>query len=306
MLERVVSPRTVDAYTRDVAEFRAVSASRGHAQDVTEATVSSIRSYLATLHGRVDPASVARKLSSLRAFFRFLQKRAIRTDNPAVGVRAPKRKRALPRAIDVDATFHLMEAPDLPSSSDRRRRLSASEQERAEALRLRDRALLEVLYGAGLRVSECVALDLDDIELRGSGVALVHVVHGKGGKSRVVPLGAAALEAIDRWRNVRGGLASDARALFVGSTGRRLTTRSVQRQVRRWVRVAGVAGGPTPHALRHSFATHLLDGGVDLRTIQELLGHASLTSTQVYTKVSLEHLTRVYDDAHPRARSKDE
>jgi integrase/recombinase XerC len=260
-----------------------------------------VRAHLATLFERNEASSISRKLSSLRAFFRFLEKRGVVAGNPARAVRAPKRKRALPRALDVDDTFQLVEAPERAAPA--RRRLSPAERDRAAALRLRDRALLEVLYGSGLRVSECVGLDLDDLDDGSYGTIVLHVRHGKGGKERIVPLGAKAADALAAWRAVRASLTADPRALFVGATGGRLTTRSVQRQVRRWVAAAGITQPATPHALRHSFATHLLDGGADLRTIQELLGHASLASTQIYTRVSLDHLMSVYDDAHPRARN---
>lgn len=298
-VERARSPRTVEAYLRDVRAFRATLAARKNAdRPLDRLDATDVRGHLATLFGKNDAASIARKLSSIRAFLRFLEKRRVLAANPARAIRAPKRKRALPRALEVDDTERLVEAPHRPAPT--RRRLSADEERRAVALRARDRAILEVLYGAGLRVSECVALDLDDLDRDRYGTLVVHVRRGKGGKDRIVPLHAKAQEALDAWRRERGALARDPRALFVGATGTRLTTRSVQRQVRRWTAAAGVTQPATPHALRHSFATHLLDGGVDLRTIQELLGHASLSSTQIYTKVSLDHLMAVYDAAHPR------
>ena len=301
-IEQARSPRTVEAYLRDVAAFRETMAGRrGGARPPARLDAIDVRAHLASLFERNDAASIARKLSSLRAFFRFLEKRGVVAGNPARAVRAPKRKRALPRALDVDDTFRLVEAPDAPPAA--RRRLSSDEQARAAALRLRDRALLEVLYGAGVRVSECVGLDVDDVDADRYGTVVLHVRRGKGGKDRIVPLGAKAADALGAWRRARATLTADPRPLFVGVTGGRLTARSVQRQVRRWVAAAGVSQPATPHALRHSFATHLLDGGVDLRTIQELLGHASLASTQIYTRVSLDHLMRVYDDAHPRARN---
>jgi integrase/recombinase XerC len=177
-------------------------------------------------------------------------------------------------------------------------------------LRSRDRAILEVVYGAGLRVSECCNLDVVDIDAGRHGTSLIRVRAGKGGKDRLVPVGSKAEEAVSAYLRVRGQLRdprtkrSHATALFLNHRGGRLTPRSVQRMVSRRVIRAGTQDA-TPHALRHSFATHLLDGGVDLRSIQELLGHASLASTQVYTKVSLDHLMSVYDNAHPRARSRE-
>ena len=302
-IELARSPRTVDAYLRDVRDFRATLAGkRGADRPLPRLDATDVRAHLATLHGKNDAASIARKLSSLRAFFRFLERRGVTEGNPARAIRAPKRKRALPRALGYDDTKAMIEAPqERPLAP--ARRLGAREEARAAALRLRDRALLEVLYGAGLRVSECVGLDLDDLDADRYGTLVVHVRRGKGGKDRIVPLGARAAEALAAWRAARPAIARDPRALFVGATGGRLTTRSVQRQVQRWATAAGVTQPATPHALRHSFATDLLSGDVDLRTIQELLGHASLSSTQIYTRLSLEHLTRVYDDAHPRAKA---
>jgi integrase/recombinase XerC len=303
-VERARSPRTVEAYLRDVGAFReTLAAKRGADRPLARLDAVDVRAHLASLFERNEASSMARKLSSLRAFFHFLEKRGVAEGNPARAVRAPKRKRPLPRALDVDDTFLLVEAPAHGARTRARRRLSGREQARAAALRLRDRALLEVLYGAGVRVSECVGLDVDDVDEASYGTIVLHVRRGKGGKDRIVPLGGKAAEALAAWRGARASLTADPRPLFVGATGRRLTARSVQRQVRRWTDAAGVTQPATPHALRHSFATHLLDGGVDLRTIQELLGHASLASTQIYTKVSLDHLTAVYDDAHPRARS---
>jgi integrase/recombinase XerC len=294
-VERARSPLTVVAYLRDVTAFRdGLGDESRAASGPATVTVTDVRAHLASLFGRNDAASIARKLSSLRAFFRFLEKRGAIRGNPAASVRSPRRKRPLPRALDVDDTFRLVEAPGHPSA-----RVRAH----SEALRARDGALLEVLYGAGLRVSECVGLDVGDVDGDRYGTPILHVRHGKGDKARIVPVGAKAKDALERWRTLRPTLAPGHGALFVSVSGRRLTARSVQRMVKRWTLEAGIAQRATPHALRHSFATHLLDGGVDLRTIQELLGHASLASTQIYTRVSLEHLTSVYDSAHPRART---
>jgi integrase/recombinase XerC len=298
-VERAYSPRTVTAYGRDLEEFRAEYESRvGRDPDVRRVTTLDIRQHLAALFGRNDAASIARKLSALRTFFRFLANRGWVEGNPARSVRSPKRAKPLPRALDVDDTFRLVEQP----GADSRRGA-----DRAPHLLARDRALLEVLYGGGLRVSECVGLDLDDLDRDRYGSSCVATVRrGKGGKERLVPLGSKADEAIadylacrDQFRHPRTG-DLDPAALFLNHRGGRLTARSAQRLVSRYSVEAGVYGA-TPHALRHSVATHLLDGGVDLRSIQELLGHASLASTQVYTKVSMDRLMQVYDRAHPRA-----
>jgi integrase/recombinase XerC len=300
-VERAYSPRTQDAYLRDLEEFRRQFA-RDHGADPVPAAVrpADVRAFVASLYKVNDASSIARKLSSLRALFRFLVARGVMAANPARQVSSPKRKKALPRALDVDAAAALVEAPTAPAAS-------GADGSRSPAA-LRDRALLELLYASGVRVSECCALDLDHIDRdRYADACLVSVERGKGGKQRLVPLGAQALAALDAYladgrpalRHPKSG-AQDARALFLSHRGGRLTARSVQRQVARWALLAGTEA--TPHALRHSFATHLLDGGVDLRSIQELLGHASLSSTQIYTKVSLDHLMKVYDAAHPHAR----
>ncbi|WP_428267721.1 tyrosine-type recombinase/integrase [Haliangium sp.] len=319
-VERACSPRTLEAYRRDLDEFQQLHEARtGRAPVPAELDVLDIRAHLASLFDRNDPASIARKLSTLRSFFRFLNRRGIVTGNPARGVRSPKRKRALPRALDVDDTFRLIEsqpAPRAPRCHPAPGSRAEDRQRRAQARDLRDRAIIEVLYGSGLRVSECCALDLGDIDQDRFaqaqnrdrlGVAVVHVRAGKGHKDRHVPLGRQATQALAAYRAVRARLchpktrAIDPAALFLGDRGTRLSPRSVQRMLARRVQLTGIAEA-TPHALRHSFATHLLDSGVDLRSIQELLGHASLGSTQIYTRVSLDHLMNVYDHAHPRAR----
>ncbi len=304
-VERAYSPRTVEVYVRDVAALRThLRAKRG--SDVTLARLSTIdiRSQLAALFGTNGPATIGRKLSSVRAFCRFLVKRGVLEGNPAVAIRGPKKKRGLPRALDVDDAFRLVEAPGTTGRTSHRT-LSAAEEARHLLLRLRDTALLELLYGTGLRVSEACALDTGDIDRGRYQTPMLLVRRGKGGKSRQVPLGGSADRALLAYLPARLELGApkgaDA-ALFVNASGQRLTPRSVQRMVKRWTIAGGVHSSATPHALRHSFATHLLDEGVDLRAIQDLLGHASLSSTQIYTKVSLDHLMKVYDDAHPRAR----
>lgn len=297
-VQRAYSPRTVEAYGRDVEEFRALYHERtGREPAPARIGTIDIRQHLAQLFDRNDAATIARKLSSLRAFFRFLSARGVVDGNPARAVRSPKRRKPLPRALDVDATFRLLEAP------------GAKGDERALHLRLRDRALMEVLYGGGLRVSECCSLDVDDLDGgRYGGGTVLSVRRGKGGKGRVVPLGSKALEALEAYLGVRDDFCDPRTkrrhpsALFLNFRGGRLTSRSAQRLLARYAVRAGVSEA-TPHALRHSVATHLLDGGVDLRSIQELLGHASLASTQVYTRVSMDHLMKVYDGAHPRARA---
>jgi integrase/recombinase XerC len=336
-VERACSPHTRSAYARDLAEFeRTYTERRGQPPELVSepgpdsgpgrgVDTQDIRAHLAALYGKNDAASIARKLSSLRSFFRFLMRRGLAQSNPARSVRSPKRRKALPRALVVDEANHLVEAPtrELEGSArtgSRARSRTAATPDvtaappapatppvRVPALRVRDRAMLEVLYGSGLRVDECCSLDLGDIDRGRYATALVHVRRGKGQKGRQVPLGRKACEALDDYLAVRHTLRNpktghqDERALFLGVHGTRLTPRSVQRMVARCV-LQSATDEATPHALRHSFATHLLDSGVDLRSIQEMLGHASLASTQIYTKVSLDHLMSVYDASHPRAR----
>jgi integrase/recombinase XerC len=303
-VERNYSPHTLAAYTRDVEALRThLRAKRGKDVALTKLSAIDVRSQLAALFGVNGAASISRKLSSVRAFCRFLVKRGVITGNPADAIRGPKKPKSLPRALDVDDAFRLVESP-LATGRLSHRTLSADEEARHALLRLRDVAMMELIYSTGLRVSEACALDTTDVDHSRYGTPLVLVRHGKGGKSREVPLGGAADRALATYLPARRGLGATDAALFVNARGERLTTRSVQRMVKRWTIAGGVHANATPHSLRHSFATHLLDEGVDLRSIQELLGHASLSSTQIYTKVSLDHLMKVYDDAHPRAKQK--
>jgi len=300
-VERAYSGKTVEVYLRDVRALREhLAAQRAGEQPPGKLSAHAVRGQLAALFGINDAATISRKLSSVRAFCRFLVKRGVLAGNPAAAIRGPKRRRGLPRALDVDDAFRLVEAP-AASPRAAARRLSDAEDARHTLLRLRDVALLELLYGTGLRVSEACALDVPDIDRGRYGVAMLIVRRGKGNKSRQVPIGGSADRALAAYLPARAGLAASGAALFVNAAGRRLTPRSVQRMVKRWTVAGGVHADATPHSLRHSFATHLLDEGVDLRAIQELLGHASLSSTQIYTKVSLDHLMKVYDAAHPRA-----
>ncbi len=289
--ERRLSPHTARAYQRDLAEFLDfVRKTRGRAPTLADLDTHHTRGYLASLFGRNEPATIARKLSSLRSFGAYLTTRKLRPDNPAKLVAMPKLPQGLPRFLSVDEVFRLVEVPD-PSTP-------------AGA---RDTAMLELLYGAGLRVSELTNLNISDVEM---SEATVRVRGGKGRKDRVVPVGKPALEAVQRYlgrraelRPARGGV-QDQRAMFLNRRGGRLTPRSVGRIVKTCCEHASARLSASPHALRHSCATHMLDGGADLRTIQEVLGHASLQTTQRYTHVSIDHLMQVYDGAHPHARRK--
>lgn len=243
----------------------------------------TIRSWVADMHRRGLAAStVGRRLSACRSFFSWARKQGIVPENPAAGVRQPKRSESLPDRLDVDEVSAVLEAPPADKLAGQR-----------------DRALLELLYGAGLRVSEVVTLDLDDVDLRTRAVR----VRGKGGIERVVPFGSRAAAALERYQSAVRDLRQrhDEPALFLNLRGARLTDRSVRRIVDAAVRRAALVRGVHPHLLRHSFATHLLESGMDLRAIQELLGHARLTTTQRYTQVSLQHVIEVYDRTHPRA-----
>jgi integrase/recombinase XerC len=297
-VERSYSPRTQKSYARDLEEFaRLYRAREDRDPEVDRLDSLDVRSHLADLFSKNDAATISRKLSALRSFFKYLVARGHVAGNPAAMVKSPKRRKALPRALDVEDACRLVESPT-----------RAHVDKGAGPLKLRDRAILEVLYGTGLRVSECCSLDLLDVDReRYGGRAVVRVRHGKGNKERIVPLGAEALKALDAYLACRSELrdpqtgAQDPDALFLNYRGGRLTPRSVQRSLGKEV-IRAQTPDATPHSLRHSFATHLLDEGVDLRSIQELLGHASLASTQVYTKVSLDRLMGVYDEAHPHAK----
>jgi len=276
-LQRGVSRHTLRGYATDLAEFRAFLSREGLG-DLADADARVIRAWLAWLHDRkLAKSSIARKLATVRSCFRYLARLGVVEFNPARQVRSPRLPKRLPSFLPKDESKGLLDA----------------ETEQSEA-GLRDHALLELLYATGLRVAECCGLDLDDVDRRRGAVRVM----GKGGKERVVPAGDAALEALDAWLSLRG---EESGALFTNSRGGRLGTRSVHRIVKRRARAAGIDRRVTPHTLRHTFATHMLGEGADLRLIQELLGHSRLTTTQRYTHVSPEHLMKVYDSAHPRA-----
>ncbi len=285
-VEKGYSPHTVSGYQRDLLEF---SAFIGEAVSAGEVRAAEVRSFVVSLHGKNSTATVGRKLSALRSFFRYLLRQKLITADPLSGIAGPKAGRAIPVFLTVDETFALLEAPG-PQ----------------DTYRLRDQAILELLYSTGMRVSELVSRDLSDLDFS----AEVLRVRGKGGKERIVPVGRPALEALSAWLpqreklladRVARGRNADLRPLFVNGRGGRLTSRSVERFVRAYGERASIQQIVTPHALRHSFATHLLEMGADLRSVQELLGHASLSTTQRYTHLTLDHLAEVYDKAHPLA-----
>jgi integrase/recombinase XerC len=290
--ERRSSPRTVKTYMRDLGSFRDYVKSEGLPVDAKKLDIVALRGFLGTLFRTNQPSTMKKKVSAIRSFFKFLLKRELIDTNPAAGLRSPKVPKGLPRFLTVDQAFRVMEAPP-------------KETERAKPLQARDRALLETLYGTGVRVGELASMDVGDCDFTERSIRVL----GKGGKERVVPLGQSALDALTAYLPVRLGMLAkakdgDADALFLARGGRRLSVRQVQNVVRRHGTLGAGRGDLHPHAMRHSCATHLLDAGADLRSIQELLGHSSLSTTQRYTHVSVDRLMEVYDKAHPLARGK--
>ncbi|MEE9217973.1 MAG: tyrosine recombinase XerC [Acidobacteriota bacterium] len=293
--ERQGSPETLRAYGSDLARFAAYVRSTldnsGPLPEPKQIDSSLLRGYLAHLHRQGHrKSSTARRLATLRSFFRYCCREGRCRKNPAAGLMAPRKENRLPRVLTVEEVFRLVEAaPD------------------ATPLERRDRAILEVLYATGVRVSELVGLDRDDLDLEGR----IARVRGKGRKERMVPFGEPAARSLHRYlagrselatarrRRPAGGRASQ--ALFLNHRGGRLNVRSVRRILDRYLRRAAIRLHISPHALRHSFATHMLDRGADLRSIQELLGHASLSTTQRYTHVSTERMMDTFHRTHPRA-----
>jgi integrase/recombinase XerC len=287
-IEKGHSPNTINAYAHDIQTFI------DFVQDIHEdkenrspsgITYLEIRAYLADLQrAGYSRRTVARRLAAVRAFFSYLHKKGIVPQNPVKGIRTPKEGRRIPPFLREDEVASLMERPA-----------------RDTPLGLRDRAILETLYAAGLRVGELVGLDLDSVDLTTGFIR----AYGKGSKERIVPIGAKAIEALTEYlENGRPHLASpglEARALFLNCNGTRLSSRAVQIMIDKYIEDATIDKKISPHALRHSFATHLLDHGADLRAVQELLGHASVSTTQIYTHMTRRRLKVVYDKAHPRA-----
>jgi len=282
--EKGYSEHTISGYRRDLFEFSRLLGDNASLEGVSS---GHIRSFIVSLHGHNSSGSVARKLSALRTFFRFAMRRGLVKIDPLTGIAGPKAGRFIPVFLTVDETFALLEAPEVQ-----------------DTYMYRDRAMLELLYSTGMRVSELVTRDVADLDF----VLEVLSVRGKGNKERLVPVGSPAIEAVKGWLPQRlqlireragRGRAVEQAALFLNGRGSRLSARSVERIVKAYGERAGISQMVTPHALRHSFATHLLEMGADLRSVQELLGHASLSTTQRYTHLTLDHLANVYDKAHP-------
>jgi integrase/recombinase XerC len=279
--ERRLSPLTVDGYRRELVRFMQ-RLDEENVHDWREVDESRVRDYIKRRHRQgAGAATLERTLSAIRTFYRYLLREGAAGHNPAVGVSAPRARRRLPDALDADRVGALL---DRPAKS---------------TLDIRDRAMFELMYSSGLRLSETVSLDLGDVDLSD---ALVRVT-GKGGKQRDVPVGSVACDWLRSWLRERPARAvADEVALFVSRRGTRLTPRAVQARLTRWARAQGIEQPVHPHMLRHSFASHMLESSGDLRAVQELLGHADIATTQVYTHLDFQHLADVYDRAHPRAR----
>jgi integrase/recombinase XerC len=281
VLERRLSPHTVAAYRRDLqclAEF----CDESEIGDWSELKHHHLRRFAAVSHGRgLSARSVQRRLSGARSFLNYLMREGRLGDNPGQDISAPRAARKLPDTLDVDQMTRLLSVPG------------------DDALTRRDRAMLELLYSSGLRLAELVSLDPADLDLAEATVR----VTGKGRKTRILPVGRKARIAVAAWLESRGELARpEETALFVGARGRRISPRVVQQRVRHWAARAGLPKRVYPHLFRHSFATHLLESSGDLRGVQELLGHADISTTQIYTHLDFQHLAQIYDEAHPRAR----
>lgn len=283
-VERRLSEHTLSNYRRDLRRF----AHYCQQQDIAcadKVSSATLRVYVATLHEQgLQGKSIERHLSTLRTFFTYINKQQHRNLDPLSGIRAPKSKRRLPKALDVDQVTQLLQ------------------DQADQPIQIRDGAILELFYSSGLRLSELTQLDLADLDLADATVRVL----GKGNKERIVPVGSMARKALAQWLQIRTDWhgAATTTALFLSRQGNRLHPRSVQQRIARWAHQHGLDTHLHPHMLRHSFATHLLESSADLRAVQELLGHANLSTTQIYTHMDFQHLAQVYDQAHPRAKKK--
>lgn len=278
--ERGLSPLTKENYARDIRHLLALAEEK----PLSELNASHIRRYIAALHARnLGGKSIARILSAWRGYFEFLGLRQGYSNNPCAGMKAPKSAKTLPQALSADQTVKLVSIDG------------------DEPLTLRDRAILELFYSSGLRLAELVGLDLQALDLQSGTVT----VTGKGSKTRIVPLGSHAITALQHWLSARACVNNaDARAVFITQQGGRITGRAIQYRLKQWAIKQGVSANVHPHMLRHSFASHVLQSSGDLRAVQEMLGHANISTTQVYTHLDFQHLAKVYDSAHPRAKKK--
>ena len=311
--ERRLSAHTLRGYTHELEELRKLAGGR----PLEAVTPADVRGAVARAHsGGLSARSIAHRLSAWRAFYRWLAGRIALDANPVAAVRAPKRAKTLPKALSVDDAQRLMDARagaggSAGESGETAALAGAGKNSAAEALR--DHAMLELFYSSGLRLAELVGLDAryvkrDGYESAGwfKRDAAEVEVHGKGNRHRVVPVGRKALEALDAWLAVRDTLVKhDDAPLFLSVRGNRMAPGVVRERVKRAALAAGIPANVHPHVLRHSFATHLLQSSGDLRAVQELLGHASIAATQVYTSLDFQHLAKIYDTAHPRAKKRD-
>lgn len=278
------SHKTIDNYQRDLRIFQDYLSANASTEksDIVSATSDEVRAFIAYRHRQgLVSTSLQRQLSSLRSFYNYCLKEAILTSNPAADVRAPKGKKILPNVMDVDQVNQLLNVnPEQP-------------------LQIRDFAMMELMYSSGLRLSELVNLNIEDVYLEVPELK----VTGKGDKTRFLPIGSAAVKALQAWYSQRDKMVKDDQsAVFVTQRGQRISQRSVQSRVQQAARQCGLGLHLHPHMLRHSFASHILQSSGDLRSLQELLGHANISTTQVYTQLDFQHLAKVYDDAHPRAK----
>ena len=278
--ERGLSPLTRENYARDITQLikLADSIALDQLQNI------QIRRFIATLHSKgLGGKSIARILSSWRGFFAFLVNRKGFIANPVIGLRAPKSAKSLPQALSIEQAVKLVDISD------------------DAILSMRDHAILELFYSSGLRLSELINLNIDALDFAEGTV----VVTGKGNKTRIVPMGAQAIAAIKKWLTRRNSIAikqDDSKAVFIGLQGRRISARNIQYRLKEWSIKQGINSSVHPHMLRHSFATHVLQSSGDLRAVQEMLGHANISTTQVYTHLDFQHLSKTYDAAHPRAK----
>lgn len=299
---RRLSAHTLRGYTHELGELKKLANGR----PLEQVTPADVRGAVARAHaGGLTARSIAHRLSAWRAFYRWLAGRIELDANPVAAVRAPKRAKTLPKALSVDDATKLMEAPASAAH--------AGEGAADSIETLRDHAMLELFYSSGLRLAELVSLDVHYLKRDGyesaswfKRDAAEVEVHGKGNRHRVVPVGKKALAALDAWLAVRGAwIKHDDAPLFLSVRGNRMAPGVVRERVKRAALAAGIPANVHPHVLRHSFATHLLQSSGDLRAVQELLGHASISATQVYTSLDFQHLAKIYDSAHPRAKKRD-
>ena len=281
--ERGLSPRTRTAYERDLAQFYQ-ELSRLEIDDLKQVNEHHVRGLIARLHRRgLGSKSLQRLLSAIRSYYRWLMKESLAEHNPAAAVKAPKGQKKLPGTLDTDAVARLLDIKD------------------DTPLAIRDKAIMELFYSSGLRLSELASLKWDQLDFSSSLITVI----GKGNKTRMIPVGSYAATALANWRKVRGSFAGfEVPQVFVSNRGNPISTRTIQARIKYWARRQGLPQQVYPHLLRHSFASHMLESSGDLRAVQELLGHADISTTQVYTHLDFQHLARVYDKAHPRAKKK--